>query len=639
MTIMPVPGITKSKKKAEPIDVQGRNPNPEYNNAPSVAKEARGIERTELDMPVQADTADLSEPPKVKPEVGKVQVQNTPGGITIVLDDTAGNKRVVIKHPEGGGIEFTPEGGVKLVAMKKKVEVVGSDTTIVVGGDATLEYQGNLNMSVAGEFNVDCLDFNVTTRGNKTETIRGSSNTTIGRGSTHTITGSKTTYVTESVVDTFLNGHEHNVKGDLNQNIQGALGLFASGDIDMTSETDVNIASPNTTLSGDKLSVMGGSGSIGGSAVNFSGKGAVFTNGITATVFTGDLNGKANDACQADYGPSTGTPGTTVDSDTPTFAQIDATKVSAYNNSEFGIKEVLIDDDNEMKNFIDKSSDYEGVHHVRPTTGMARSAMRDTANRNNTKLTNRYIQDGVIDKSFTNPSPPKIGRIVEEEPIPIISSNTTTALNSEMYAINVTKRKFANITPSEDYNPLLKSVIAASTKLNDSVSIAKFLGTEDPTNLNFLRSTTAKQQLAKYLYVHGTTLQSITDNQKDFKGITFKVAEGVYRPGPSETITKDSINDLKLKGRAVVYKAVSVSGKESNSALYDIAVNLKDQAYFKEMQLSYDSLAGRDKITARLVIILPEINDDWDAVFDRKVSTYYNGQKLSEGELVEVLPT
>ena len=205
--------IPLADKKARLEDPSGKNPRSKYFNSPSTNKEVLGQERTELEMPVQSENVQSEPEQTSESQLDKIQVNETPGGITIVLDDTPENKRVVIKHPEGGGIELMPDGGVKIVSMKGKLEVIKSDVTIVVGGDATLEYQGNLDMKVAGEFNIDCLDFNLTTRGNKSEKIIGSEDKIIGRGSSTQITGNKATYVTESVVETYLGGHEHNVKG------------------------------------------------------------------------------------------------------------------------------------------------------------------------------------------------------------------------------------------------------------------------------------------------------------------------------------------------------------------------------------------------------------------------------------------
>jgi hypothetical protein len=632
--------INKSAPTAKPEDIGGQNPKPDYYNSLSVNKEALGLIRTELENPVQSLNIPVITSPATPSEVSKIQVDETPGGIKIIKDDTHGNVRILIKHPDGGGIEFGPNGSVKLVSIKGKVEIVGSDTTLIVGGDALLEYQGNLNMKVTGEFNIDCLDFNLTTKGNKVEKIYGSEDTTIGRGSTTQVVGSKTTYVTESVIDTYLGGHEHNVKGNLNHNVNGEIGIFASGDVDITSETDLNIASPNVTASADNMTVQGSTGVIGSDGISLKGE------TVVADTFYGDLSGKAEFAALADKATgattagqigSAGTAGSITE--TPIAHPMPtASLVSAYNESEFGIKEVTIDEGDDLKNFIDQSKNYLGIHHVKPSIAMARSALRDPANKNNIQLTKTYLKNGIIDSSYTNPTPPGIGRIVTQESVPIVSRQSYDVFRNDVYATYVPKAKFANITPEKQYDPFLQPEISAKTKLNDNVSLAKFLGTEDPTNLAFLRNLEAKQQLAKYLYVHGTILQKIQDDADQFKGISLIVSEGVYRPGPSEVITPNSTNDLKLKGKAIVYSAVGVTGTPNNQKLFDIAAYIKDNAYFKKMILSYDTLEGYNKVAARLIVILPDIDDNWDAVFDREVDTEFNGSKLSQGELVEVLP-
>ena len=144
------------------------------------------------------------------------------------------------------------------------------------------------------------------------------------------------------------------------------------------------------------------------------------------------------------------------------------------------------------------------------------------------------------------------------------------------------------------------------------------------------------------MYIHGTILKRIIDNQEQFKGVNLQVSESVYRPGPSEVITKGSVNDLKLKGRAVVYKADDSSGASNNNKLFDIAQYLKDTAYYEEMILSYDTyqcnLGGGPVITARLIIILPEISDEWSASFKRGISTEFNGTRLAQKEFIEVIP-
>lgn len=639
---------TTNQKPNVAEDVSGEYPRSEYYDDVSLSAEARGVARTEISIAAHSDIYTIPTSVATPSVYGHNQVSKSAGGAVWEVDDTAGNERIVIKHHEGGGIELKPDGSILISALKNKVDITGANTTVIVGGEATLEYQGNLNMKVVGEFNVDCLDFNLTTRGNKLEKIMGSENRVIGRGSTTEITGQKTTYVTKGVTETYLGGHEHNVKGEFNHNIDGDGGFYVSGDIDISSEKDISIAAPKMLIAGDQLLIMGSNGVIGGQGVDITGKGAVFQKGITAPTFHGDLNGVANTSrvtrSQSYAENAIGSAGAAITNTANDVAvNPDTSTVSAYNESEFGIRKVKIDVTDKMVSYIDKSTSYSGVSSTPMNIHNIRSKFRDPVNRSNTKLANQLIAEGVLCPSYNTPVPPATGRIVKEEATPIVSSGQISSLSSTLAGTYVERFPDANIIPEEKYNPLLKEDISASTKLNESITVARFLGTDDATNLSFLRDPEAKRQLSKYLYVHGTILKRIADNQEQFSGVNLQVSESVYRPGPNEVITKGSINDLKLKGRAVVYKIVDISGRPNNNKLFEIAQYLKDTAYYEEMILSYDTyqcnLGGASIITARLIIILPEISDEWSASFKRGISTDFNGTKLAQKEFVEVIPS
>tara|TARA_R110000803_G_scaffold49535_1_gene103094 strand:+ start:4797 stop:7295 length:2499 start_codon:yes stop_codon:yes gene_type:complete len=637
---------TTNQKSNLAEDASGEYPRPEYYDDVSLPAEARGVARTELT--VAAHSSNYTPPTEIATpsSYGQNQVSKSAGGAVWEVDDTAGNQRIIIKHHGGGGIELKPDGSILISALKGKVDITGADTTVIVGGEATLEYQGNLNMKVAGEFNIDCLDFNLTTRGNKSEKIVGSENSVVGRGSTTEITGQKTTFVTKGVTETYLGGHEHNVKGEFNHNIDGDGGFYVSGDMDISSEKDISIAAPKMVIAGDQLLIMGSNGVIGGQSVDIVGKGAVFQKGVTAPTFHGDLNGVAGTSrvtrSQTYAENVTGSAGAAITNTANDVAvNPDTSTVSAYTESEFGIRNVKIDVADKMVGYIDRSTTYSGVSSTPMNINSVRSKFRDPANKSNTKLANQLIAEGVLCPSYNNPVPPATGRVVKEEATPIISKGQIDPFNPTLAGTYVARFPDANITPEEKYNPLIRGEINASTKLNDSVTVAKFLGTDDATNLKFLRNAEAKRQLSKYLYIHGTILQRIIDNQEQFADISLQVSESVYRPGPSEVITPGSINDLKLKGRAVVYKAIDIAGKSNNNKLFDIAQYLKDTAYYEEMILSYDTyqcnLGGGVIITARLVIILPEITDDWNASFKRKISTDFNGNKFAQKEFIEII--
>jgi hypothetical protein len=210
----------------------------------------------------------------------------------------------------------------------------------------------------------------------------------------------------------------------------------------------------------------------------------------------------------------------------------------------------------------------------------------------------------------------------------------------QISATFITKRSALSIAPEEKYNPLRQDDITIKTKLSDNITIAKFLGSDDSTNLKFIKSLSVKRDIAKNLYVHSLILKKIQNNNERFRGVNLVVSEGVYRPSASEIITPNSINDLKAKGKAVVYKAINKSGKPNNLDLFDIAEYLKDVSFFDEMILSYDTLewvGDQVVLSSRLIIVMPDIDDQWTGTFRRKISTEYNRQLLSEGEFIECL--
>jgi hypothetical protein len=641
-------GTSNSKNKPE--DPSGQYPSTPYFYSQNIAKQARGVSRNDLEFFSHWPGIELNTGDKVPSEYPLNQVLNTDKGHAWEIDDTDGNERILIKHAEGSGVELKPDGSIVISSKTNKVEVCGGDNNVIVEGDAQLVYKGNLSIKVVGEFNVDCLDYNLTVNGNKVESVIGNEKKTIGNGVETSVTGPIATYSTGLVTDVFLGGHQHNVKGNLDYNVNGNIGIFGSDALNITSQDYANIASDNVTMSAQNMTVQGGSGTIGGTSVDFVGNGAIFDKGVTSTVFTGNLNGKANDAAQADYATtagaaplgSAGEAGNTVDTDTPTITTPTATNVLTYlTKAAGGIRKVLIDKGDYLKNFIDKSSRYDGISNGYMSSAKARSKLRDTSNSGNNTFVGTLLRENWICAEYNNPTPRRIGRTVKQESTPILSNKPKDIYTPQIAATYVPKFEVGNIVPEAQYNPLNQDDITIQTKLNKGITIAKFLGSEDATNLKHIRDLEVKRKIAQHLYLQALVLKRIQEDNETFKGINLVVSEGIYRPGPSETMTKGGINDLKSKGRAIVYKAVDQNGIESALALFDIAEFLKDSVFYEEMKLSYDTLecdgAGLPVLKARLIITMPELDDNWSATFNRKVSTEYNRQLLSQGELIECL--
>ena len=643
-------GTSNSKNKPE--DPSGQYPSTPYFYSQNIAKQARGVSRNDLEFFSHWPGIELNTGDKVPSEYPLNQVFNTDKGHAWEIDDTDGNERILIKHAEGSGVELKPDGSIVISSKTNKVEVCGGDNNVIVEGDAQLVYKGNLSIKVVGEFNVDCLDYNLTVNGNKVESIIGNEKKTIGNGVETSVTGPIATYSTGLVTDVFLGGHQHNVKGNLDYNVNGNIGIFGSDALNMTSQTYVNIASDNVTMSAQNMTVQGGNGVIGGDSVHIKGEEGSFEKSVEAPNFWGNLIGKAKYAALADKATGATTAGSIGSSGTasypseipvePSFVAPTTSKVTSYlTKAAGGIRKVLIDKGDYLKNFIDKSSRYDGISNGYMSSAKARSKLRDTSNSGNNTFVGTLLRENWICAEYNNPTPRRIGRTIKQESTPILSNKPKDIYTPQIAATYVPKFEVGNIVPEAQYNPLNQDDITIQTKLNKGITIAKFLGSEDATNLKHIRDKEVKRKIAQHLYLQALVLKRIQEDNETFKGINLVVSEGIYRPGPSETMTKGGINDLKSKGRAIVYKAVDQNGVENALALFDIAEFLKDSVFYEEMRLSYDTLecngAGLPVLKARLIIIMPELDENWSATFNRKVSTEYNRQLLSQGELVECL--
>jgi len=640
-----------AKSENAPEDPSGQFPTTPYFYSQNISKEARGVDRNDLEFFSHWPGIELNTGDKVTSEYPKNQVSQTEKGHVWEVDDTDGNERILIKHSEGAGIELKPDGSVVVSSKTNKVEVCGGDNSVIVEGDAQLVYKGNLSIKVVGEFNVDCLDYNVTVNGNKVETVIGNDKKTVGSSMETSVTGSIATYSTGSVTDIFLGGHQHNVKGDYNINVNGNVGFYSSGEMNVTSEDYVNIASDNVTASANNMTIQGGNGVIGGDSIHIKGQEASFEGSVEAPNFYGDLIGKAKFAALADKATGANTAGSLGGSGTasypteisePSFVEPTTSKVTNYlTKAAGGIRKVIIDKGDYIKNFIDKSGRYDGVSNGYMTPAKARSKLRDGSNSSNQNFVSTLLKENFICAEYNNPTPKRIGRTIKQESTPILSNTPKDIYTPRIAATYVPKYEVGNIVPESQYNPLNQDDITIKTEIAKGITISKFLGSEDSTNLKHIRDSEVKRSIAQHLYLQALILKRIQEDNELFRGINLVVSEGLYRPGPSEVITSGGINDLKSKGRAVVYKAVDQNGIEDPLALFDIAEFLKDSVFYEEMRLSYDTLecdgSGQPVLKARLIIMMPLLDEQWRATFSRKISTEYNRELLSDGELIECL--
>lgn len=356
----------KNTSKNLSEDPSGVYPSVEYQGNYNLNKAAIGEERNELKFFTQAEQVDFDLTPSSNSIYGLNQVKQTATGHALEFDDTPGNQRILIKHNTGAGLELKQDGSIVISTKNSRLDVCGGSHDVIVEGDATMVYKSNLDLFVKGEFNIDCLDFNVNVRGDKTENTNGSVTETVSGGVISTVTGNVSEFVTENKTSTILGSETSYVKGAYSVNVQGSVNLAAEEDLFASSGKIMNLAANNTTISANDMTVQGGAGTIGGTSMLFSGKGAVFEAGVTAPTFHGDLDGTATTSTVTQsqtYGEaSQGTAGSITDTATPTITKPTATKVLSYlTKAAGGVKKIVIDKGNDLKKFIDPRDDYGGL--------------------------------------------------------------------------------------------------------------------------------------------------------------------------------------------------------------------------------------------------------------------------------------
>lgn len=200
-----------------------------------------------------------------------------------------------------------------------------------------------------------------------------------------------------------------------------------------------------------------------------------------------------------------------------------------------------------------------------------------------------------------------------------------------------------DILPDSQYDPTFQLVpITGRTRLAQSVTLSKFLGSyNDPNSLNHL-TTSDKLLLAKQYYLHAQVMQLINSapglrGAKGFENFRLVVSEGFYREGPNEDLdVTDGINYLKTNGRAVVYELIGDDGEIAFDKTFDLAVYLKNNIDYDKIILNYDSYNTNGKLHVDIVLIMPEIIAPWNVTYNEVIETRFNNAVQATGEFLEV---
>tara|TARA_B100001287_G_scaffold256021_1_gene240570 strand:+ start:579 stop:1511 length:933 start_codon:yes stop_codon:yes gene_type:complete len=199
-----------------------------------------------------------------------------------------------------------------------------------------------------------------------------------------------------------------------------------------------------------------------------------------------------------------------------------------------------------------------------------------------------------------------------------------------------------DIVPDAQYDPTFQPTITGRTRLAQSITMSKFLGTyNDPQSISHLTNKD-KLLLAKQYYLHAQVLQLINSSPgirgaKGFENFRLVVSEGYYREGPEEDLdVTDGINYLMTNGRAVVYELIGSDGKIAFDKTFDLAVYLKNNINYDKLILNYDSYNPDGTLHVDIILIMPEIISPWRVTYNKIIETRFNNSVQTTGELLEI---
>lgn len=527
----------------------------------------------------------------VNANLPSVNLKNTPNnhvnvtksGHEISINDNPGEESITLKHKTGSSVKIKPNGDIELDTkgamvyraenhvFQGAVEIDGNFFRVNTNGDVSLNSGGNFYSSASG---------------NMSSNVGGSSREFIS-GSKGTITaGSVSTTAVGGITTSSLSGMNLISKGNMRTSVQGDMTMGTSGSLKMTTGGQMNMSSPNINIGGKSVSVFGATGTIGGANVTFHG------GSFTGTTFNGDvdgnLNGVAKWAINSKY--SGATQSYTGDDFGGTFLQINH-EVGADDMDDYlgsgpnAVIEVKIDEGDEIKNMIDRTSDTGGVTHKPQTLEEIRLSLRDPNNKNNTDYTNTIIGEGRVSPTVFNNAPPSVSRV---------SGGRVRYPTNGAPPFNVgppSKPSKGAYEPLEAFDPLLigpngTANFTGSTYIAPGVPISTFTR---GFSIDQLDTRADKLTFAQYAHIHAVYFyNAFKDNPILDGGYRLVATSGLYVPSANENVTAGGINDMASVGRVVTYQVVDPDGNLDFNKTYQMAMLMRDVPAYS-VSLDYDT--------------------------------------------------
>jgi hypothetical protein len=271
-------------------NASGDYPKREYNFGSSVNKATVGTKVNKLYTGGGEIGVPLNIPEQMPSQYPFNQVDETPSGHVIEMDDTPGGERVLIKHRKGSGVELRADGTVVISALNNKVEVTGGDQTVIIEGHGNLVYNGNLNLKVSGDYNVEVGgNYNVDVAGYSQKTIGGFYSKAVTGNVAQKYMGTKTEKILGNSLTLRLGDDDYVVKGTRNDVTDGNHEISSGENLLISGEKTAEMISRKTSITGsDRINVQGSEGIIGGAFVRFTGQ--TYSGALKKRVYGGGDN-------------------------------------------------------------------------------------------------------------------------------------------------------------------------------------------------------------------------------------------------------------------------------------------------------------------------------------------------------------